>query len=161
LATPRAPLTPLVLQQSADPSVRVAGNEITWDRWRLRVGVDPRRGLEIHDVSFEDGARRRSVLYSGSVSEIVAPYGDPTFSTWYPRDEGDYGMGIYSMTSAVTLNDVPANGLPRVHDDDHLDVRSRCHAPSPSMSATAESSGDTRTCRGEHGSSSSAPVHDR
>ena len=59
--------------------------------------------------TFEDGARRRSVLYSGSVSEIVAPYGDPTFSTWYPRDEGDYGMGIYSMTSAVTLNDVPAN----------------------------------------------------
>src|SRR6185436_8264496 len=35
--------------------------------------------------------------------------GDPNFSTWYPRDEGDYGMGIYSMSSAVELNDVPAN----------------------------------------------------
>ena len=109
LASPRAALAPLGIRNGAGPSVRVAGNEITWDRWRLRVGVDPRRGLEIHDVSFTDGGRRRSVLYSGSVSEIVAPYGDPTFSTWYPRDEGDYGMGIYSQSSAVPLNDVPAN----------------------------------------------------
>ena len=111
LASPRASLSPLMLPQSPDPAVRVAGNEVTWDRWHLRVGLDPRRGLEIHDVSFSDGARRRSVLYSGSVSEIVAPYGDPSFNTWYPRDEGDYGMGIYSMTSAVTLNDVPANAI--------------------------------------------------
>ena len=109
LASPRAALSPLTMPQSADASVRIVGNEITWDRWRFRVGVDPRRGLEIHDVSFENEGRRRSVLYSGSVSEIVAPYGDPSFSTWYPRDEGDYGMGIYSMSSAVTLNDVPAN----------------------------------------------------
>jgi len=109
LASPRAALAPLGTRNGAGPSVRVAGNEITWDHWRLRVGVDPRRGLEIHDVSFADGGRLRSVLYSGSVSEIVAPYGDPTFSTWYPRDEGDYGMGIYSQTSAVPLNDVPAN----------------------------------------------------
>jgi primary-amine oxidase len=62
-------------------------------------------------VWFEDARRRRSILYSGSVSEIIAPYGDPTFSTWYPRDEGDYGMGIYSMNSAVQLNDVPGNAL--------------------------------------------------
>jgi primary-amine oxidase len=49
------------------------------------------------------------VLYSGSVSEIIAPYGDSSFSTWYPRDEGDYGMGIYSQTSAVMGNDAPTN----------------------------------------------------
>ncbi|MEO7520588.1 MAG: nickel transporter, partial [Gemmatimonas sp.] len=109
LASPRAGLAPLTTRSTASPSVRITGNEITWDRWRLRVGVDPRRGLEIHDVSYADGGRRRSILYSGSVSEIIAPYGDPSFSTWYPRDEGDYGMGIYSQSSAVPLNDVPAN----------------------------------------------------
>jgi Cu2+-containing amine oxidase len=27
-------------------------------------------------------------------AEIVAPYGDSSVSTWYPRDEGDYGMTI-------------------------------------------------------------------
>ena len=109
LASPRAPLPPLRVQQPAGSSVRIDGNQITWDRWRFRVGVDPRRGLEVHDVAFADGARWRSVLYSGSVSEIIAPYGDSTFGTWYPRDEGDFGMGIYSQSSAVALNDVPAN----------------------------------------------------
>lgn len=108
LASPRAPLRPLVMRQPGGSSVTIRGNEVTWDRWRFRVGVDPRLGLEVHDVSFSDGGRRRPVLYSGSVSEIIAPYGDPEFSTWYPRDEGDYGMGIYSMSSAVE-NDVPAN----------------------------------------------------
>lgn len=109
LASPRAPLAALNITQPAGSSVRITGNQITWDKWTLRVGVDPRRGLEVHDVSFLDGARRRSVLYSGSVTEIIAPYGDPRFGTWYPRDEGDYGMGIYSMSSAVALNDTPPN----------------------------------------------------
>ncbi|HYV98455.1 MAG TPA: hypothetical protein VE967_13420 [Gemmatimonadaceae bacterium] len=109
LESPRVPLPPLVITQPGGSGVRIAANRISWDRWTLRVGVDPRRGLEIHDVSFTDGARQRPVLYSGSVTEIVAPYGDRNFSTWYPRDEGDYGMGIYSMSSAVALNDVPGN----------------------------------------------------
>jgi primary-amine oxidase len=108
-ATTRPALAPLTVTQSAGSSARIAGNVITWDRWRLRVGVDPRRGLEVHDVAWIDGARRRPVLYSGSVSEIIAPYGDASFGTWYPRDEGDYGMGIYSQSSAVPLNDAPAN----------------------------------------------------
>jgi primary-amine oxidase len=108
LARPRAALRPLEVRQPAGSSATIRGNEISWDRWTFRVGVDPRRGLEVHDVSFTDSGRRRSVLYSGSISEIIAPYGDPQFGTWYPRDEGDYGMGIYSMSSAVQ-NDVPAN----------------------------------------------------
>ena len=108
LASPRAALRPLELRQSAGSSATIRGNEITWDRWTFRAGVDPRRGLEVHDVSFADDGRRRPVLYSGAVSEIIAPYGDPEFASWYPRDEGDYGMGIYSMSSAVE-NDVPAN----------------------------------------------------
>jgi len=111
LDSPRAALKPLRIDQPAGSNVRVNGNQITWDRWSLRVGVDPRRGLEVHDVSFDDAGRKRSVLYSGSVSEIVAPYGDSSFSTWYPRDEGDYGMGIYSRSSAVVANDAPANAL--------------------------------------------------
>ena len=120
LAAPRAHLAALRIAQPSGSSVRIAGNEITWDRWRVRVGVDPRQGLEVHDVSFADGTRRRPVLYSGSVSEIVAPYGDSTFSSWYPRDEGDYGMGVYGLVSSVPLNDAPANAgfLPAtMHDD--------------------------------------------
>jgi len=109
--SPRAALKPLRIDQPAGSNVRVTGNQITWDRWSLRVGVDPRRGLEVHDVWFDDAGRKRSVLQSGSVTEIVAPYGDSSFSTWYPRDEGDYGMGIYSRSSAVVANDAPANAV--------------------------------------------------
>jgi primary-amine oxidase len=109
LATSTLSLAPLRIEQPQGSAARITGNIITWDKWALRVGVDPRMGIEIHDVAYTDGTRRRPVLYSGSITEIVAPYGDPSFSTWYPRDEGDYGMGIYSMSSAVELNDAPAN----------------------------------------------------
>ncbi len=111
LASPRTPLAPLRIEQPSGSNIRRTGNQITWDKWSFGVGVDPRRGLEIHDVSFEDAGRKRSVLHSGSVSEIVAPYGDSSFNTWYPRDEGDYGMGIYSRSSAVVANDAPANAI--------------------------------------------------
>ena len=124
LDTPRAALKPLRIDQPAGSNVRINGNQIIWDRWSLRVGVDPRRGLEVHDVSFDDAGRKRSVLYSGSVSEIVAPYGDSSFSTWYPRDEGDYGMGIYSRSSAVVANDAPANAI-------FLDATSHDHLGRP------------------------------
>jgi len=109
IASPRAPLAPLRIEQPSGSSVRIDGNQISWDRWRFRVGVDPRRGLEVHDVWFLDDGHARSVLYSGSVSEIIAPYGDPGFGTWYPRDEGDYGMGIYSQSTAVQFDDAPPN----------------------------------------------------
>ncbi|HKS06224.1 MAG TPA: hypothetical protein VJR92_07935 [Gemmatimonadaceae bacterium] len=105
----RRPLSPLRIEQPQGSAARITGNAIAWDNWTLRVGVDPRRGIEIHDVAFTDGNRRRSVLYSGSITEIVAPYGSPSFATWYPRDEGDYGMGIYSMSSTVENNDAPSN----------------------------------------------------
>ena len=109
--SPRTALPPLEIRQRLGTAVRVTGNVVTWDRWRLRVGLDPRSGLEVHDVAFRDDERWRPVLYSGSTSEIVAPYGDPSFATWYPRDEGDYGMGIYGGTPAVALNDAPANAI--------------------------------------------------
>ena len=124
LESPRPALKPLRIDQPAGSNVRVAGNQITWDRWSFRVGIDPRRGLEVHDVWFDDAGRKRSVLYSGSVSEIVAPYGDSSFSSWYPRDEGDYGMGIYSRSSAVVANDAPANAL-------FLDATSHDHLGRP------------------------------
>ena len=111
LDSPRAALKPLRIDQPAGSNIQLNGNQIAWDRWSFRVGVDPRRGLEVHDVWYDDAGVKRSVLYSGSVSEIVAPYGDSSFSTWYPRDEGDYGMGIYSRSSAVVANDAPANAL--------------------------------------------------
>jgi primary-amine oxidase len=89
----------------------IRGSEIEWDRWRLHLAIHPRRGLEIFDVAWRDEGRYRSVVYRASLSELITPYGDPSFATWYPRDEGDYGMTSYSAARAQAIlgADAPEN----------------------------------------------------
>jgi primary-amine oxidase len=96
-------LKPLRISLPEGPGFQVRGSEIEWDRWRLHIGVHPRRGLEIFDVAWRDGSRYRPVVYRASLSELITPYGDPSFSTWYPRDEGDYGMTSYSAARAQAI----------------------------------------------------------
>src|SRR5262249_3872069 len=89
----------------------IDGTELRWENWRLHYGVHPRRGLELFDIAYQDGGRLRPVLYRASISEMIAPYGDPSFGTWYPRDEGDYGLASYSRTSAIPHADAPTNAV--------------------------------------------------
>ena len=106
-------LKPLVVTQPNGPSFTLRGSEIVWDRWRLHFGVHPRRGLEVFDVAIVDGNQTRPVLYRAGLSELITPYGDPEYTSWYPRDAGDYGMTIYSAAraSAVVGEDAPANAV--------------------------------------------------
>ena len=106
-------LRPLVVSQPNGPSFAIRGSEILWDRWRLHVGVHPRRGVEIYDVALVDGNETRPVLYRAGLSELITPYGDPEFQSWYPRDAGDYGMSGYSAAraSAIVGADAPANAV--------------------------------------------------
>jgi primary-amine oxidase len=97
--------------QPEGASFQIDGTEVRWQNWRLHYGVHPRRGLELFDIAYDDGGRLRPVLYRASVSEMIAPYGDPSFGTWYPRDEGDYGLASYSRTSAVPQADAPTNAV--------------------------------------------------
>jgi primary-amine oxidase len=117
------PLKPLIVSQPEGPSFRLDGSQIEWDRWRLHFDIHPRRGLELFDVSLADGSERRSILYRASLSELITPYGDPKFGSWYPRDAGDYGMTAYSAAraSAVVGADAPAHAVfaPAVFADDH------------------------------------------
>ena len=107
------PLRPLVATQPNGPSFSLRGSEILWDRWRLHFGVHPRRGLEVFDVSIVDGSQTRQVLYRAGLSELITPYGDPEYTSWYPRDAGDYGMTIYSAAraNAIVGADAPANAV--------------------------------------------------
>src|SRR5215470_14649693 len=105
----RPGLRQLQTSQPDGPSFQKQGSEVRWQNWRLHYGVHPRRGLELYDVSYEDAGRARSILYRASVSEMIAPYGDPSFGSWYPQDEGDYGMASYGRNSAIPLDDAPAN----------------------------------------------------
>ena len=115
------PLRPLIVTQPNGPSFSIRGSEILWDRWRIHFGVHPRRGVEIYDVAIVDDKQTRPVLYRAGLSELMTPYGDPEYVSWYPRDAGDYGMSLYSATraSAIVGADAPANAtfVPAVFTD--------------------------------------------
>ena len=80
-----------------------------WQNWVFHYGVNPRRGLEIYDVAYQDGERHRPVLYRASLAEMITPYGDPKWMSWYPSDEGDLNLVNYSLMSAVIGEDAPPN----------------------------------------------------
>ncbi len=92
----RDPLAPLQIEQPQGPGFRRDHNEVSWDRWRFHVRVEPRRGAVISQVRYVDGERTRPVLYQGSFSEMFVPYMDPA-EGWYWRtffDGGEFGHSL-------------------------------------------------------------------
>lgn len=94
--------------RSARDGLQLRGSEVSWQNWRLHFGLHPRRGLELWDISWMEGNKKRPILYRASVSEAMAAYGDPRYPVWYPRDAGNAGLGDYQGNSAVELGDAPA-----------------------------------------------------
>ena len=83
---------PIVVSQPNGPSFQITDNEISWQRWHFRFRLDPRVGPVINTVSIEDGGKRRSIMYEGSISELYVPYMDPE-ETWNSHvflDAGEY-----------------------------------------------------------------------
>lgn len=108
----RAPPAALHLAHPSETSIEAAGHELRWQKWRMRWSMDPREGLVLHEIGYEDGGRIRSILYRASISEMWVPYGDPA-ETWVWRnafDEGEYGLGLLANT-LVPGRDVPQNVL--------------------------------------------------
>jgi primary-amine oxidase len=87
----RADLKPLDVVQPEGPSFTVEGNELRWQKWRMRITMHSREGLVLHDVAY-DG---RPVLYRAALSEMVVPYGDPSQAHFWKGvfDAGEYGLG--------------------------------------------------------------------
>ncbi len=86
---------PLVVRQPEGAGFQVDGQEIRWQKWRFRYTMHPREGLVLHTVGYEDEGRVRPILYRGSLSEMVVPYGDPA-AGWRWRsafDVGEYSVG--------------------------------------------------------------------
>ncbi|MEP7217933.1 MAG: primary-amine oxidase [Bacteroidota bacterium] len=112
---------PLVITQSEGASFQLQGNEIHWQGWHFRFSMHPREGLVLHTVGYEDHGKERSILFRGSLSEMVVPYADPD-SNWRWRsafDVGEYGVG--RLSSPLERNiDAPANAtlLDAVFADD-------------------------------------------
>jgi len=106
----RPPPAPLHITQPAGPGFRIENGEVRWQKWRFRYALDPREGLVLYTVGFEDDGRVRSILYRASLSEMVVPYGDPT-AAWFFRNSFDAGeLGLGSNASPLRPGaDCPEN----------------------------------------------------
>ncbi|MEY2463609.1 MAG: primary-amine oxidase, partial [Acidimicrobiaceae bacterium] len=91
----RADLRAIEITQPDGPSFTIDGNLLRWQRWSLRVSMDPYEGLVLHTVGYEDGGRVRSILHRASISEMVVPYGHPgPMHGWKNAfDAGEWGLG--------------------------------------------------------------------
>src|SRR5580692_11600479 len=120
----RTDLKPLEITQPEGPSFEVDGNLVRWQKWSLRVGMDPLEGLVLYTVGYEDGGRVRPVLYRASVSEMVVPYGHPgPMHSWKSAfDAGEWGLG--RMANSLTLG-CDCLGEIRYFDDVFSDERGR------------------------------------
>ena len=99
----RTDVKPLEIVQPEGPSFTVQGNEVRWQKWRLRVGFNAREGLVIHTVGYEDGGRLRPVLHRAALSEMVVPYAHPGGGHFRKNafDVGEYGIGV--LANSLTL----------------------------------------------------------
>jgi primary-amine oxidase len=107
---PKEPLKRLQVIQPDGASFRVQANEVSWQNWRFRFSLNGREGLVLYTVGYEDRGKLRSILYRGSLSEMVVPYGDPS-DAWYFRnafDEGEDSMGRYADSLEPEV-DAPSN----------------------------------------------------
>ena len=90
----------------------VERNVVRWRNWQLRYGFNLREGLVLYQVSFDDQGRRRSILYRGSVSELLTAYGDASdlWSAFELFDQGVFGLGASAVAVQVG-REVPANAV--------------------------------------------------
>ncbi|QBD77661.1 primary-amine oxidase [Ktedonosporobacter rubrisoli] len=99
----RTDLKPLSIVQPEGPSFVVQGNQVSWQKWRFRVGFTTREGLVLHTLSYQDQGRTRPILYRASLAEMVVPYGDPGADHYRKNafDIGEYGLGC--MANSLEL----------------------------------------------------------
>lgn len=99
----RDDIKPLEIVQANGPSFTVEGNEVRWQKWRMRVGFNAREGLVLHAIGYEDAGRLRPVLHRAALSEMVVPYGHPGGGHFRKNafDVGEYGIGV--LANSLTL----------------------------------------------------------
>jgi primary-amine oxidase len=99
----REGLRPLEIVQPEGPSFTLEGNMLSWQRWSMRVSLNPHEGIVLHQVGYEDGGRVRPILYRASVTEMVVPYGEPgPMHGWKNAlDAAEWGLG--KMANSLQL----------------------------------------------------------
>jgi primary-amine oxidase len=109
IGKPREAPKALSITQPDGQTFQMDGNEVHWQKWRFRIGQDPRVGLILYTVGYEDEGRVRSILYKASLSELYVPYGDPGNVLVHWFDAGEFGLASTSQSPLKPMNDVPDN----------------------------------------------------
>src|SRR5439155_25761285 len=99
----RDDVMPLEIVQPSGASFTLEGNHLRWQRWSMRLGFNPREGMVIHALGYEDDGRVRQIAHRLSFSEMVVPYRDPTedHKARTAFDIGEWGLGF--MTTSLEL----------------------------------------------------------
>ena len=99
----RQDLKPVEITQPEGTSFSVEDNEIAWQKWRFRMGVDDTEGLVLHRVTYTQDGVERPIIDRASLAEMVVPYGDtrPSQSFKHALDSGEYGLGM--TANSLTL----------------------------------------------------------
>ena len=99
----RDDVMPLEIVQPRGASFTLTGNHLSWQRWSMRLGFNPREGLVIHALGYRDADRLRPVAHRLSFAEMVVPYRDPSedHKARTAFDIGEWGLGF--MTTSLEL----------------------------------------------------------
>lgn len=92
---------------------RLDGNQVSWQNWDFHFRIDPKMGVVVTNVTYNDSGKRRSILYEGALAEIFVPYQDPA-EGWYHKTSFDIGEGVVSGSVASVLEpgaDCPDNAV--------------------------------------------------
>ncbi|KQP02033.1 tyramine oxidase [Leifsonia sp. Leaf264] len=100
---PLTSLKPIVISQPDGPSFTVDGEWVEWANWKFQVGFDPREGLVLRQLSFNDRGEQRPVIYRASINEMLVPYGDPSPTRFWQNyfDTGEYLFGRFTNSLAL------------------------------------------------------------
>jgi len=81
--------------QPQGSTFKLNGQSVSWQNWQFHFRIDPRLGPILSTITYNDQGKVRKVMYTGSVSEIFVPYGDPD-PEWYNKtfmDAGEFYLG--------------------------------------------------------------------
>ena len=97
---PREVPGPITVEQPVH-GFRLDGNQVNWQNWNFHFRIDPKMGVVVTNVSYNDAGKLRSILYEGSLAEIFVPYQDPA-EGWYHRTFIDMGEGnIWGSVASI------------------------------------------------------------
>lgn len=118
----RTDLRPIEITQPEGPSFALDGNELTWQKWNMRIVMDDTEGLVLHRINYTQDGEARSVIDRASLAEMVVPYGDtrPSQTFKHALDAGEFGLGMLANSLKLgcdCLGDITYLDATQVLDD--------------------------------------------